>query len=82
MKFTVYILQSKQMGKYYTGYTSRNIEERMVYHLSEHKGFTSKAKDWEIVYTEEIATKSDAMVLEKKIKKRGAKRFLQDKSSI
>jgi len=37
-------------------------------HLSNHKGFTSKAKDWMIVYHENYDSKSDAYKREKEIK--------------
>jgi putative endonuclease len=36
--------------------------------LTDHKGFTSKAKDWTIVYSEEFPTKSGAYFREKEIK--------------
>jgi predicted GIY-YIG superfamily endonuclease len=37
-----------------------------------------RAKDWVIVYVEEHEEKEMALESERKIKKRGAKRFLQD----
>lgn len=78
MNFTVYILFSIKLNRFYVGYTSLTIEERLNYHLSNHKGFTAKAKDWEVVWTKIINSKSEALTLEKKIKKRGAKRFIDD----
>ena len=78
MNFTVYRLFSISLNKHYVGYTSLTIEERLNYHLSNHKGFTAKAKDWEVVWTKIINSKSEALTLEKKIKKRGAKRFIDD----
>ena len=77
MTFAVYILRSKSLGKYYIGHTSKSMEERLSYHLGKHNGFTSKAKDWEVVRAIELETKSVALQLEKKIKKRGARRFLE-----
>lgn len=76
MKYTVYILFSTQLNKYYIGKTSLSIEERLLYHLHHHKGFTAKAKDWIIIHTEMVNSNSDAIQLEKKIKKRGAKRYI------
>ena len=78
MNFRVYILYSESLGKYYTGYTSDAMGKRLSYHLGIHKGFTSKAKDWEVQYVIVLATKESALQLEKKIKKRGAKRYLED----
>ena len=75
--YTVYILQSKEKGIYYVGYTSQNPEERLSKHLSNHHGFSSTAKDWEIVKTIEFTDKKEALQMEKKIKKRGIRRFLE-----
>ena len=65
--FYFYILHSKQLDKFYVGYC-QNLAERLDRHLSNHKGFTGKAKDWEIVYTEEFATKSEAYARERTVK--------------
>jgi putative endonuclease len=47
-----YILYSEQLDRYYIGSTRDLPEDRLRRHLSDHKGFTSKSKDWEIVYLE------------------------------
>jgi len=78
MSFTTYILFSPNINRYYIGYTSYPIQDRLKKHLSNHKGYTGKAKDWIIVFTKLHIAKSDALALEKKIKKRGAKRFLKN----
>ena len=68
MKFYVYILYSASLDIYYKGF-STDVEKRLEYHLnSEHK-FTSKAKDWVIVYVKEFAEKTDALREEKRLKK-------------
>ena len=79
--FTVYILFSNQIQKYYTGYTNSSINERLKQHLYNHKGFTGKAKDWIVAYKKVLITKNEALKLENKIKKRGAKRYLNDIAS-
>ena len=79
--FTVYILFSKQLQKYYVGYSSKSAQDRLKEHLYNHKGFTAKAKDWNIIYRIEMNSKSEALMLERKIKKRGAKRFLNEIAS-
>ena len=76
MNFTVYILFSESLNKYYVGYTSLSIQDRLNYHLYNHKGFTANAKDWKITWTKNLKTKKEALILEKKIKKRGAKRYI------
>ncbi len=74
--YKLYIIHSEIFGKYYVGYTSMTIEERISRHLCEHGGFTTSAKDWKLVYVEEYADKNAAISKEKQIKKRGIKRYL------
>ncbi len=52
----LYILHSLSLDKFYVGSTSMSIEERLKKHLTNHDGFTSKAKDWVIVYYESYNT--------------------------
>jgi putative endonuclease len=76
--FTVYILFSTELQKHYVGFTNKGVNERLDEHLYNHKGFTAKAKDWKIIHQIKIDSKSKALLLERKIKKRGAKRYLND----
>ncbi|MGE8553537.1 MAG: GIY-YIG nuclease family protein [Chryseobacterium jejuense] len=46
-----YILYSESLEKYYIGHSCDDLQERLRKHLANHKGFTSKAKDWIIVYS-------------------------------
>ena len=68
MQFTLYILYSKSLDKYYVGATE-DMEQRMKEHCWKHTGFTSKAIDWVVVYTEHYATKAEAYSRERQIKK-------------
>jgi|TARA_R110001592_G_scaffold38401_1_gene126606 putative endonuclease len=79
--FTVYILFSIQLQKHYVGYTSKDVKERLQEHLFNHKGFTAKVKDWNIIYQTNFSSKAEAIVFERKIKKRGAKRYMNDIAS-
>ena len=63
-----YILYSKQLDKFYIGHC-QNIQDRLDRHLTNHKGFTAKAKDWKIVYTEDFQDKSQAYARERQVKK-------------
>jgi putative endonuclease len=67
--FYVYILYSKLMDKYYVGFTGTDLEERLRKHLSSHKGFTGRAKDWHVVHFESFDEKSEALLREQTIKK-------------
>ena len=63
-----YILFSRQLDIFYIGHTG-NLEEKLRKHNTNHKGFTGKANDWEIVYSEEFDTKSEAYAREREVKK-------------
>jgi putative endonuclease len=76
--FNVYILYSQTVGKFYTGFTSLSLDERLAYHNAKNKSFTNQATDWSIVFSEAFQTKKEAMAFERKIKKRRAKRFLDN----
>ncbi len=75
--YIVYILFSKSSLKYYTGQTD-NIKNRLYRHNSGLSLSTKSGKPWEIVYQIQFFSRSEAMLLELKIKKRGAKRYLED----
>ena len=66
--FYVYILYSELIDCYYVGYTSQEVNDRLRKHLSSHKGFTGRAKDWTIVYFETFNEKENAIAREKTIK--------------
>ena len=74
--FVVYILYSYSLKKFYTGFTA-DIEQRMMFHNSGMNHFTKKGVPWKVVKTFEISDKSNAILLEKQIKKNGAKRYLE-----
>ena len=68
MDAIVYILYSCELDKYYIGYTTDSISERLRRRLSNHKGFTSRAKDWLLVYSEVFDTKAEALKRERELK--------------
>ena len=73
----VYILHSRSLNKFYIGHTCEDVNERLRKHLSDHKGFTSKTKDWEAVYLEQYDTKSLAYERERTIKSWKSKNRIQ-----
>ena len=77
MEYYVYLLYSKISSKYYVGQTA-NIDKRLKRH---HQGIVPSTKSgtpWELVLQIKVSDRSEAMILERKIKKRGAKRYLND----
>ena len=65
----MYILHSQKINKFYIGATSDSMEERLRKHNSNHKGFTGRANDWKLVYSEEYNSMVLALKREKEIKK-------------
>ncbi|WET00462.1 GIY-YIG nuclease family protein [Chryseobacterium arthrosphaerae] len=63
-----YILYSKSLDKYYIGHSCDDLQERLRKHLSDHKGFTAKTKDWSIAYFENFRSKLEAYKREREIK--------------
>ena len=79
MTYRVYILHSASLNRYYVGFTRRETE-RIREHNRGKTYWTSRADDWQEVYTKEVATVAEARTLEKAIKSRGARRFLAAQS--
>ena len=77
--FEVYILYSKTLDRFYTGYTSK-LDQRLEFHLNptETKAFTAKAKDWEVYFNLECKTKSQALAIEQHIKKMKSKIYIEN----
>ena len=76
MGFYVYILFSASQNKYYVGY-STDLEQRIRKHNAKHKGFTGKAADWVLVYSESYESKKSAMEREQKIKSWKSRKMIQ-----
>ena len=75
--FFVYIIYSEKLRKYYVGSTNE-IGDRLYRHNRGESPFTSRGCPWTLVTSFECPTRTDAIRLERKIKKRGISRYLQD----
>jgi putative endonuclease len=73
--FYTYILYSESLNKFYIGYC-KDLKIRLERHGKDKSKFTGKVNDWKLIKNFEFKTKSEAIKLELKIKKRGIKRFL------
>ncbi|WP_317898971.1 GIY-YIG nuclease family protein [Aurantibacillus circumpalustris] len=74
--FFVYILYSKVKDKYYVGQTD-NLETRLVSHNSGTSPYTSIASDWEIVYFEQYATRTETRKRENAIKRKKSRKYIE-----
>ena len=68
MLYTLYILYSKLLDRFYVGYSGDDLMERIRKHNSNHRGFTGKVNDWELKYMEKFSDKTDVMKREREIK--------------
>jgi len=75
--FYVYIIYSSSLEKYYVGSTG-NVEERLGRHNAGRGNFTSKGCPWVLIVSIECCSRSEAVQLEQKVKKRGIQRYLRD----
>ncbi len=79
MAFT-YILFSPSANRHYTG-SCDILDKRFDRHNAGYVPSTKYGIPWQLIWSRELPTRSQARKLEKNIKKRGAKRFLQDLTS-
>jgi putative endonuclease len=81
MPVSVYILKSQSTGRHYCGQTD-DLDHRIRQHNdSEHTlSYTTKRHPgpWVLIWSTVVATRTEALMLERRIKKRGIARFLQD----
>jgi len=81
MSFWVYILQSETTGRYYCGHTDDLARRISQHNDSKYKGSrTTKVfpGPWQLIWSERMSARGEAVVLERKIKKRGISRYLED----
>jgi putative endonuclease len=84
MPHWVYILRSDTSNRYYCGQSS-NVEQRVRQHNDPDYRLTKTTKrfqgPWKLMWSCQCDNRSDATLLERKIKKRGIGRYLQDQSA-
>lgn len=73
----VYILKSLSTGRYYTG-ESTSADKRLERHNDGLVKSTRNRGPWKIVFRTSVESRAEALELERKIKKRGAGRYLKD----
>jgi putative endonuclease len=73
----LYILFSPTLNKYYIGHTTMLPDMRLQKHLTNHDGFTAKAKDWIIVYQESFDSKELAFKREVDIKNKKSRIYIE-----
>jgi len=77
MMNVTYILYSVKINKYYTGQTT-DLIRRLEEHNRGKTAFMASGLPWKLIFYKELKSRQEATRLEQIIKKRGAKRFLED----
>jgi putative endonuclease len=72
--FTVYVIQSAR-GKRYTGHTY-DLERRLLEHNSGLCKTTKVDNNWQVIYSEEFATKGEAIKRERWMKTGVGREFI------
>jgi putative endonuclease len=75
--YLVYILYSASKLKFYVGQTN-DLDDRLKRHNNGESLSTKHGTPWILIYSIKFQSRSEAVSLESKIKKRGAKRYLND----
>ena len=77
MSYTIYILRSISCNRFYTGQT-HDFDNRIIEHNAGETASLKACIPWILIWKTEVLTRSEAMILERKIKARGASRYLTD----
>ena len=76
MMFTVYILYSKSLDRYYIGHTG-DMRDRLHRHNSGRSKSTRSGLPWELAYQEEFSVKSQAYRRELEIKAKKSRIYIK-----
>ena len=79
MDYNVYILRSLKNGRHYTGITT-DLDRRLKEHNEGDTKSTRAHTPYERIWQSKLMSRSSALKLELKIKKRGAAKFLADQN--
>jgi len=73
--YTMYILYSKSLDRYYVGYTN-DLERRLSEHNRKKGKYTDTGIPWELVYTEVFDSREMAHSRETYIKSKKSRRYI------
>jgi putative endonuclease len=76
-KCYLYVLQSQKNGKYYVGIT-KDVESRVNQHNRGAGKSTKSGKPWNLLYTEEFRSSSEASKRERYIKDQKSRLYIEN----
>ena len=77
----VYILYSLKKDKFYIGYTSESVDQRLSKHNSGYYGkkhFTASVSDWALFYDIKCSSNKQAIKIERHIKKMKSRTYIRN----
>jgi len=74
--YWVYALYSKKIDRLYIGQT-QDMNKRLREHREGVSFYTRRAKDWELLHSEEYTTRSEAMKREKQLKSYQGRNYIR-----
>ncbi len=76
MPFYTYILWSRKTGRFYVGHTE-DLQRRLFEHNNNRTDSIKNRGPWELVYSEEFATRSEASRRERQMKRMKSHAWLE-----
>jgi len=77
MTHFLYILYCQSIDRYYIG-SSANVDERLIRHNAGATPSSKPGRPWNIVYTEECASKSESIKRENYLRKMKSRVYVED----
>ena len=77
MPFYTYILRSAATGRFYTGHTE-NLSKRVAEHNNNRTFSIKNRGPWQLVYSEQFATRADAARREREIKRMKSRPWIDE----
>lgn len=76
--FHVYVLQNQTAGKLYIGQTSNLLERVRSHNQKIGNHYTARfAGEWQLVYSEQFGSRTEAIAREKQLKSSGGRSYLK-----
>ena len=77
MEYSVYILYSKTLDRFYIGQT-QNLNERLVLHKKKQfeDSYTTRANDWELFHSILCNSRNQALQIESHVKKMKSRKYI------
>src|SRR5438067_1097623 len=74
--FTVYIIYSNRINRYYVGY-SADIQKRLAEHNTSISDFTAKTNDWQLKYTEIFSIRQPVINIKSEINNKKSRKYIE-----